>query len=294
MEQKSLVIGIGELLWDVFPDHKQMGGAPCNFAFHVSKLGLESLAISAVGKDALGEELLEKLDAVQLQYDIQKVDQPTGTVQVTLSGDGIPQYEICQPVAWDFIGLKPDYAAIASRARAACFGSLAQRGEVSQKTIRAFVSQIPDSALKVFDINLRQQFYSKDLLRESFGLCNVLKINDDEIKIVARMFGLQGDDQENCEELLHRFQLKMVALTCGTNGSYLITKEETSFLETPKVKVADTVGAGDSFTAAMVVGLLKGKSLAETHQMAVNLSAFVCTQKGAMPEYRQSDFSFAG
>jgi len=289
MEQKSLVIGIGELLWDVFPDHKQMGGAPCNFAFHVSKLGLDSLAISAIGNDELGEEIIQKLDAVELHYDIQKVDHPTGTVQVTLSGDGIPQYEICEPVAWDFIGMKPKYEAIAGQTSAVCFGSLAQRDEVSRSTIRAFVSQVPDSALKVFDINLRQQFYSKELLQESLEICNVLKINDDEIKIVAGMFGLNGSDEENCEALLRQFNLKLVALTCGTEGSYLITEEETSFMRTPKVKVADTVGAGDSFTAAMVVGLLSGKPLTETHQMAVNLSAFVCTQKGAMPEYKEEE-----
>ncbi|RKD90735.1 carbohydrate kinase family protein [Mangrovibacterium diazotrophicum] len=290
MDKKSLVVGIGELLWDVFPDHKQMGGAPCNFAFHASKLGLESLAISAIGKDELGDEIIAKLDGVGLIYDIQRVDYPTGTVKVTLSGDGIPQYEICQPVAWDFIGMKSDYEEIAKQTTAVCFGSLAQRGDVSKATIRSYVNAVPDSALKIFDINLRQQFYSQDLLVDSLKMCNVLKINDDEIKIVARMFGLQGDDQENCEELLHRFQLKMVALTCGTNGSYLITKGETSFRETPKVKVADTVGAGDSFTAAMVVGMLKGKPLNDVHQMAVNLSAFVCTQNGAMPEYDRVEY----
>lgn len=286
MEQKSLVIGLGELLWDVFPDHRQMGGAPCNFAYHVSRLGIESLAISAIGKDELGEEIIQKLDGVELQYDIQKVDYPTGTVQVTLSGAGIPQYEIVYPVAWDFIGLKPEYEAIAKQAKAVCFGSLAQRGEVSRQSIRSFVGQVPDSALKIFDINLRQQFYSKALVEESLALCNVLKINDDEIKIVADMLGLSGTDEENCQSLLKKFNLKLVALTCGTEGSYLITNEESSYLETPKVKVADTVGAGDSFTAAMVVGLLTGKSLKETHQMAVNLSAFVCTQNGAMPEYQ--------
>lgn len=286
MDKKSLVIGIGELLWDVFPDHKQMGGAPCNFAFHASKLGLDSLAISAVGEDELGDEIIQKLDGVDLKYDIQRVGYPTGTVKVTLSGDGVPQYEICQPVAWDFIGSKPDYEGIAGITDAVCFGSLAQRGETSRNTIRSFVSQVPDAALKIFDINLRQQFYSKELLYDSLNMCNVLKINDDEIKIVAQMYGLTGDDKENCEELLYRYKLKMVALTCGTEGSYLITKGAMSFLETPKVQVADTVGAGDSFTAAIVVGMLTGKTLTQTHEMAVNLSAFVCTQNGAMPEYK--------
>lgn len=287
MEQKSYVIGIGELLWDVFPDHKQMGGAPANFAYHVSKFGISSLAVSAVGKDELGAEIIANLDEARLQYDIQQVDQPTGTVQVTLSGNGIPQYEICYPVAWDFIGMKPEYAAMAKHARAVCFGSLAQRGEVSRATIREFVSLVPDSSLKVFDINLRQQFYSKQLIEESLLLCNVLKINDDEIRIVAELFGLNGSDEENCRALIGRYGLKLLALTCGTEGSYLITPSETSFLETPKVAVADTVGAGDSFTAALVAGLLSGKSIKDTHRMAVQLSAFVCTQKGAMPAWEK-------
>jgi fructokinase len=292
MNQKSLVVGIGELLWDVFPDHKQMGGAPCNFAYHVSRLGIESLAISAIGHDELGEEIIRKLDAVGLHYDIQKVDHITGIVQVTLSCDGVPQYEICQPVAWDFIGMKPEYAGVAKAAKAVCFGSLAQRSEVSRATICEFVAQVPDTALKIFDINLRQQFYSKSLIEESLSLCNILKINDDEIKIVADMFGLHGSDEQNCMALLQEFKLKLVALTCGINGSYLVTKEETSFMETPKVVVADTVGAGDSFTAAMVVGLLIGKPLKEIHQMAVNLSAYVCTQHGAMPKYKKKSWGF--
>ena len=289
MENKGIVVGIGELLWDVFPDHKQMGGAPCNFAFHVSKLGLESLAISAIGKDDLGDELIQKLDEVELNYDIQKVDYPTGTVQVTLSGDGIPQYEICEPVAWDFIEMKEPYKEMAKNTSAVCFGSLAQRGEISRAFIRTFVSHVPDSSLKVFDINLRQQFYTKALIHESLSICNVLKINDDEIKVVAELFDLTGTDQENCQALLNMYKLKLVALTCGTDGSYLINKDEISFKGTPKVKVADTVGAGDSFTSALVVGILNGDALGKTHKMAVELSAFVCTQKGAMPEYSSTE-----
>nr|WP_319399508.1 carbohydrate kinase [uncultured Carboxylicivirga sp.] len=287
MAKKPLVIGIGELLWDVFPDHKQMGGAPCNFAYHASKLGLDSMAISAIGNDELGVEIINKLDAVDLKYDIQRVDKDTGTVQVTLDDKGVPQYEICQPVAWDFIHMKPEYNKLANSTDAVCFGSLAQRGEVSRTTIRNFVNQVPNDALKVFDINLRQHFYSKELLEDSLMMCNVLKINDEEIKVVSEMMGLQGDDVENCQTLLKNYHLKMVALTCGTEGSYLITPAEVSFIETPMVEVADTVGAGDSFTAAMITGFLSKKSLKETHEMAVKLSAFVCTQHGAMPEYSE-------
>ena len=287
MNQKTLVIGIGELLWDVFPTHKQMGGAPANFAYHVSQMGIDSLVISAVGRDELGEELVGVLDKSGLNYDIQKTEYPTGTVKVALSGDGIPDYEICKPVAWDFIDMKPEYEAIAKQTQAVCFGSLAQRSKMSNNTISHFVSSVSESALKIFDINLRQQFYSKELIEKSLGLCNILKINDDEIGIVAELFGLTGTMVENCKELIRRFNLKLVSLTCGTEGSYLVTLKESSFLSTPKVTVADTVGAGDSFTAAVVAGLLKKKSLKETHEMAVKLSAFVCTQKGAMPVYQK-------
>ncbi len=290
MDEKSLVVGIGELLWDVFPDHKQMGGATSNFAYHMSKFGLKSQLISAVGKDDLGKQLIDNLKGTGINYHLQQADWPTGTVQVSLSGNGIPQYEICQPVAWDCIEMKPEFTELAQQTKAVCFGSLAQRSEVSRNTIRTFVNAVPDSAWKVFDINLRQQFYTEDVLLDSFERCNVLKINDEEIKVVADILKLNGTDLGNCKSLLERFNLKLVALTCGAEGSYLITADKSSFLQTPQVKVADTVGAGDSFTAAMLVGLLAGKQLAEIHQMAVRLSAFVCTQHGAMPEYDPEEF----
>ncbi len=293
MEQNSFVIGIGELLWDVFPDQKKMGGAPANFAYHVAQLGIDSFVISAVGKDELGDELLDILDQAGLNYDVQSTKYPTGTVQVTLSGKGIPQYEICEPVAWDFIQMKPEWETLARNASAVCFGSLAQREGVSKETICRFVSLVPESAYKVFDINLRQHFYSAQLIKDSLNLCNVFKVNDEELEMIAEMFGLSGNQDEICRTLINDYNLKLLVLTCGTNGSYLYAaNQQTSFKETPLVEVADTVGAGDSFTAAIVVGLLKGKSLEETHTMAVKLSAFVCTSNGAMPEYqKESMFS---
>ncbi|NQU51363.1 MAG: carbohydrate kinase [Bacteroidetes bacterium] len=285
MEQKSLVIGIGELLWDVFADQKKMGGAPANFAYHVSQCGIESFVISAVGKDALGDELIRILDQAGLNYDIQKNQYPTGTVQVVLSGKGIPQYEICEPVAWDFIQTKPEWETVTKNASAVCFGSLAQRGKVSQETIRRVVSLVPETAFKVFDINLRQHFYSAQLIKDSLKLCNVFKVNDEELEMIADIFHLSGVQDEICRALINDYNLKLLVLTCGTNGSYLYTTTQSSFKETPLVEVADTVGAGDSFTAAIVAGLLRNNSLDETHAMAVRLSAFVCTKKGAMPEY---------
>ena len=286
MKNQSKVIGIGELLWDVFPDHKKIGGAPVNFAYHVSKLGNTSLAISAIGKDEFGVELIEEINKLGVDYDVENTGYPTGTVQVTLSGAGVPSYEICEPVAWDFIPLKHEWEEEAKNALAICFGSLAQRGNVSRQTIRRLVELVPEQAFKVFDINLRQQFYSEKLIRESLILCNVLKINDEELDIVAEMFDLSGNQDKICQTLIGQFQLKLLVLTCGTNGSYLYRDNEITYKETPNVKVADTVGAGDSFTAAIVAGLLSAQSLEDMHERAVKLSAFVCTQNGAMPKYQ--------
>ncbi len=289
MENKSLVIGIGELLWDVFPDQKKIGGAPVNFAYHVSKLGIESLAISAIGKDELGRELLSVIDKAGVHYNFSRNGYPTGTVQVTLNENGVPHYEIYEPVAWDFIRIKPELEAIAKNASAVCFGSLAQRGKLSRESIRQLVQLVPEEAYKIFDINLRQQFYSEELIMDSLNLCNVLKINDEELEITSRMFGLNGSQDEICRTLITEYNLNLLVLTCGTNGSYLYTINQKSFRETPMVQVVDTVGAGDSFTAAIVAGLLKNTLLEVTHEMAVSLSAFVCTQSGAMPKYEKED-----
>ena len=197
----------------------------------------------------------------------------------------MPQYKICEPVAWDFIKINPELETIARNASAVCFGSLAQRGLVSRWSIRRFIELVPSIAYKVFDINLRQQFYSEKLIRESLGLCNVLKINDEELSVVSGMFGLSDSQDEICKTLINVYNLRLLVLTCGTNGSYLYTVNQKSFRETPVIQVADTVGAGDSFTAAIIVGLLNDVLLEEIHEMAVRLSAFVCTKNGAMPDY---------
>ena len=278
----SIIVGMGEALWDVLPEGKKIGGAPANFAYHVSQFGFDSRVVSAVGNDELGDEILEIFREKQLKHQLERVNYPTGTVQVTLDNGGVPCYDIKEGVAWDNIPFTDDLKRLALSTRAVCFGSLAQRDEVSRATINRFLDTMPDmeGQLKIFDINLRQNFYTKEVLRESFRKCNVLKINDEELIIISRMFGYPGIDlQDKCWILLAKYNLKMLILTCGTNGSYVFTPGTVSFQETPKVPVADTVGAGDSFCSSV----LKGKSIPEAHRLAVEVSAYVCTQSGAMP-----------
>ena len=286
----NIIVGMGEALWDVLPEGKKIGGAPANFAYHVSQFGFDSRVVSAVGNDALGNEILEVFKEKQLKHQLQVVNYPTGTVQVTLDSAGIPLYEIKEGVAWDNIPFTDDLKRLALSTRAVCFGSLAQRNEVSRTSINRFLDTMPDGdeQLKIFDINLRQGFYTKEIIRESCQRCNVLKINDEELVAISRMFGYPGIDlQDKCWILLAKYNLKMLILTCGTNGSYVFTPGVVSFQETPRVPVADTVGAGDSFTAAFCASLLKGKSVPEAHKLAVEVSAYVCTQSGAMPELPQ-------
>ena len=204
---------------------------------------------------------------------------------MTLTGDGIPAYEIKENVAWDNIPYTPEIAAIAKNCRAVCFGSLAQRFMTSWATIRQFLDDTPADCLKIFDINLRQQFYTKDVIEESLKRCNILKINDEELVVINRMYGYEGLDMRSaCEKILNEYHLKMLVLTCGTNGSYVFTDDGlTSFQDTPKVEVADTVGAGDSFTGSFCAAIINGKPVQEAHKKAVEVSAFVCTQNGAMP-----------
>lgn len=282
----DIVVGMGEALWDVLPEGKKIGGAPANFAYHVSQFGLPSCVVSAVGDDALGKEIVENFTSKGLNQLIAEVPYPTGTVQVEIDPAGVPQYDIKENVAWDNIPYTAHLEALAERTKAVCFGSLAQRNIVSRTTINRFLDAMPhdNDNLVVFDVNLRQGFYDKEILCNSMTRCNILKINDEELVTVSRMFGYPGIDlQDKCWILLGKYNLKMLILTCGINGSYVFTPGNVSFQPTPKVEVADTVGAGDSFTAAFIASILKGKPVAEAHTCAVQTSAFVCTQKGAMP-----------
>ena len=280
----SYVIGIGEALWDVLPDGKKLGGAPANFAYHTGQFGHQTLAVSALGNDKLAEETLHALDERGLQYIMPRVPYPTGTVQVVLDDEGVPTYDIRENVAWDNIPLTDEMLTVARNACAVCWGSLAQRNVVSRETIRRIVHATPEESLRIFDINLRQTFYTKEIIKESLKLCNVLKINDEELVSIGRMFGYPGLDMENkCWLILGKYNLNMLVLTCGVNGSYVFTPGCMSFQETPKVEVADTVGAGDSFTGSFCAAILQGKSVCEAHRIAVEVSAYVCTQNGAMP-----------
>ena len=283
---KDMVVGMGEALWDVLPEGKKIGGAPANFAYHVSQFGLNSAVVSAVGEDALGDEIVENFTSKGLNHLIERVPYPTGTVQVEIDQAGVPQYEIKENVAWDNIPYTAHLETLATRTKAVCFGSLAQRNVVSRNTINRFLDAMPqdDDTLVVFDVNLRQGFYNKEILCNSMKRCNILKINAEELVTVSLLFGYPGIDlQDKCWILLGKYNLKMLILTCGINGSYVFTPGTVSFQPTPKVEVADTVGAGDSFTAAFIASILKGKTVAEAHCAAVQTSAFVCTKKGAMP-----------
>ena len=282
MERK--IVGLGEALWDCLPDGKKLGGAPANFAYHAGQFGFDTLAVSALGEDALGEETIAALEEHKLNYLMPRIPYPTGTVQVTLDEQGIPTYNIREGVAWDNIPFTPEIEEVAKTCQAVCFGSLAQRSVVSRETIGKFLDATPSDCVKIFDINLRQSFFTKEIIEASMRHCNILKINDEELVVVSRMFELPDlDEEKRCKQLIKDYNLDILVLTCGTNGSYVFTADKSYYQPTPKVEVADTVGAGDSFTGSFCAALLKGKSIPEAHELAVKVSAFVCTQNGAMP-----------
>lgn len=285
----KVIVGLGEALWDCLPDGSKLGGAPANFAYHASQFGNEAYAISAIGNDALGDQTLKEFEEKHLKYVMPRVDYPTGTVQVELDEEGIPTYDIKQNVAWDNIPFTPEVENIAKHCGCVCFGSLAQRNKISRDTIHRFIDSTPKSCLKIFDINLRQNFYTKEVIQESLKACDILKINDEELVTIGRLFGYPGLDIENkCYLILGKYNLKMLVLTCGTNGSYVFAPGVKSFQPTPKVEVDDTVGAGDSFTGSFASAILAGMPIKEAHKLAVEVSAFVCTQPGAMPKLPES------
>ncbi|HEC45031.1 MAG TPA: carbohydrate kinase [Bacteroides sp.] len=279
------IAGIGELLWDLLPDGKQLGGAPCNFAFHMQQAGFETFVVSAVGKDKDGEEIMEVLDQLQLQDSFVRIirDYPTGTVTVKLDPAGIPDYTIHEPVAWDHIEWSDKLETLAGDVDAVCFGSLAQRSPVSENTICRFLEATKPDCLRVFDINLRQSYYSKEVIIRSLGFANVLKLNEDELPVVGEYLGYKGNEESLLNQLLNKFDLRLIAYTKGSGGSLLLTQGERSFCRVPEIKVEDTVGAGDSFTAILLAGMLNNLGLKETHVAATEIAAFVCTRSGATP-----------
>ncbi len=281
MINKPIIIGIGELLWDMLPTGKKVGGAPVNFAYHASRLGAAGYAVSAVGKDALGDEIIQEIDKVNINPVIERVNYPTGTVGVELN-EGIPAYTINEGVAWDYIPLTEAMKQLAKRADAVCFGTLAQRSEVSRNTIQALLSCVPVDSYRTLDINIRQHYYSEEVITDSLRSSNVFKMNDEELILLKKLFKKQPfTDEEVCLWFLKEFNLKFLILTAGANYSIIYTPEGLSYIKTPVVNVVDTVGAGDSFTGAFMSTVLHGKSVEEAHQSAVDRAAYVCSQAGA-------------
>ncbi len=280
------VVGVGELLWDILPGGKQLGGAAANFAYHAQMLGAESWLVSSVGNDALGHEILKRLDAMRLLSDGITIDPraATGTVNVELTPEGQPKFTIQEDVAWDYLQASRFAKRVAARADAICFGSLAQRREVSRSAIRSLVATTRPDALRVFDINLRQHFFTPEIIQSSLALANVLKINDEELPVLARLFALPGSSEKQIAELARRFDLKLVALTCGARGSLFFSGGVYSKMEGLPAKVVDTVGAGDSFTAMLTLGILSGWDLDRINRRANEVAAYVVSQPGATPQ----------
>lgn len=283
--EKPLVSGIGELLWDMLPSGKQLGGAPCNFAYHARQAGCESVVISAVGHDDSGSELLAKVESLNLPTTyIQKNEFPTSTVSIVLNEHGHPDYTIHEQVAWDHISWTPELQRLAGKLDAVCFGSLAQRSAESAQTILSLLSATRQECLKIFDINLRQHYYSRETIMKSIGISDVLKLNDDELPVVASFCGLKGNVPDQLDQLRNQFNLTYVVYTMGGKGSIIAGPEGHSSVEAPKVMVADTVGAGDAFTAVFTAGILRGLPLIQVHQKATEIAALVCTKRGATPQ----------
>lgn len=281
------IIGLGEVLWDVLPTGKQVGGAPANFAFVAAQLGDCGIVASRVGKDASGAEITQRLQSFGVETSAIQIDEThvTGSVEVSLE-NGQPRYSIVESVAWDFLELSAEWQALAVQADAICFGTLAQRNAASQKTISDFLALTNPAAQRVFDVNLRQSFYSKKILANSFRLANVAKLNHEELSIIANFFEIDHKNQIECAaRLREKFDLRLVCVTRGATGSLLVAENQISEHAGVRVTVKDTIGAGDAFTATMTHGLLRGWSLDEINEKANRVGGFVASQTGAMPVF---------
>ncbi|MFZ0774368.1 MAG: carbohydrate kinase [Candidatus Sulfotelmatobacter sp.] len=296
LSQINTVVGLGELLWDLFPAGKQLGGAPANFAYITSLLGDEGIPASRLGADALGAEAIRRLQELGLSTEFIQSDgdHPTGTVKVQVDSTGQPCFEISESVAWDFFDSTPQWQTLAQQADAVCFGSLAQRSEGSRVTIRRFLLGTRPNAVRVFDVNLRQNFYNAQVIAESMKFATVVKLNHEELPRIMRLLELQDHSKQDSPEedrseddsarcLLSSYDLKLVCVTRGMNGSLLVSADAHSEHPGLRVKVADTVGAGDAFTAALVHGYLRATPLAQINETANRVGAWVASQPGATP-----------
>lgn len=279
------VVGLGEVLWDVYPDGETFGGAPANFACHCRSLGADAAIASAVGEDERGSRALAFLNEHRVDTSgIAVLDGlPTGAVFVTLDDSAKPTYDIREGAAWDALPWSEALGELAAKAEAVCFGSLGQRSATSRNTIQRFLSSTRSNALRIFDINLRQHYHSPDLVSASLEAANVLKINDEELPALAGWLGLPGEAEQQLASLVERFSLLLAVLTCGPRGARMVTRDATSFATPPPAKVVSTVGAGDAFTAAVAMGLLANQSLDQINRRANAVAAYVCTQQGAVP-----------
>ncbi len=291
MDAAPAVIAFGEALWDVFchadgSRRRCLGGAPANFACHVAQQGISACAISALGQDAAGDALAAELESRGVPCLLQRVPYATGVVEIELGEGAVPRYSIHPDAAWDHIAATPQLLAMAAKARALCFGSLAQRCAESRSTLHALLAAMPEESWRIFDVNLRCGFHTPAIIRASLEAANVVKLNDEEMEILGRMEGFRALPQlAQARLLMERYGQRLLVLTCGATGSYVLGEggELLSWQPTPQVHVVDTVGAGDSFTATLVAALLRGLSVAEAHAAAVQVAAWVCTQCGAMP-----------
>ncbi|MCQ2965477.1 MAG: carbohydrate kinase [Alphaproteobacteria bacterium] len=276
------IISFGEVLWDMLPDGKKLGGAPFNLVYHAIKSGCTGALVSAVGNDALGQEILEIIQQKNVPHFITKNDYPTGTVQIKLE-NGIPTYTITPNVAWDYIKLSNEMKNSLSGVKVVCYGSLSVRSKTSYNSLKKLISLCSDDVIKFFDVNLRFPFYTKSLTEELLQSCDILKINDEELEFLKTE--LYTGTSDFCSWLMRTFKIKTIILTGGSSYSKILMPHEILYMPTPKVKVVDTVGAGDAFSGAFLASLIQGKSVAEAHQQAVKISAFVVGQSGACPEY---------
>lgn len=285
---KPIVLSLGEILWDMIPSGKRAGGAPVNFTYHATMNGADGYSISAIGEDELGDELKAAVDKTGIKSILQRNAYPTGRADVKLE-NGIPEWTIVKDVAWDHIALTQELIDLVDKADAICYGSLACRMPESHDTIMKLLKHSRPETLRYYDINIRGDHYSKELIEEQLAEASVFKLNDDELVLLRTMFSLTGTDEEACQWFMDTFHLDYVILTAGSHFSTILSKDgEKSTLPTPRVEVADTIGAGDSFSGAFTINILLGRSLAEAHRAAVNTAAFVCTQDGAWPAYPES------
>jgi fructokinase len=285
-QKKYTIVGLGELLWDVFPTKKQLGGAPANFSYMAHLLGDAGIVASRLGTDALAVEAREALALLQVDASHVQTDSahPTGAVVVHVAADGQPSYEITEPVAWDFMEWTPQWQALARRADAVCFGSLSQRSRISHETVRTFLRWTEPTALRVFDVTLRQNFYSRMVLEESIRFANIVKCNEEELSMLVTVFGSAAKTvDEAAHWLLGSYDVELVCVTRGERGSILFSKRGTDKHPGLRVEVADTVGAGDAFAAALVHHYLRGSSLKTINEAANQMGAWVASQAGATP-----------